>query len=302
MNVISIGEVLWDVVGQEEHLGGAPFNFAAHLKRLGHDVSFVSAVGIDKRGRRILEKMEELGISTCFVRCVPDATGIVTVTLTQGGQPHFVIHRPAAYDFPQLTASQLQKLLAHPVDWIYFGTLLQTSPPAKALTEQLLDSAVGARRFYDVNLRAGCWTPTLVRELMMQATVVKLNGDEVSEICRALGTNLDSTEDFCRSYAGQFGWAGVCVTRGSLGCALLVGDKYVEAMGYRVSVADAVGAGDAFAAAFLHGLGNGWHPARIADFANRVGALVASARGAIPDWSLQEAAALQHKAEGKDFA
>ena len=52
MNVLTIGEVLWDIVGQEEHLGGATFNFSAHLSRLGHRVSFISAVGKDELGRR----------------------------------------------------------------------------------------------------------------------------------------------------------------------------------------------------------------------------------------------------------
>ena len=52
---------------------------------------------------------------------------------------------------------------------------------------------------------------------------------------------------------------------------------------------DTVGAGDAFAAAFLHGLGAGWPTPKVADFANRVGALVASRRGAIPDWTIAEA-------------
>jgi fructokinase len=303
VNVISIGEVLWDVVGSEEHLGGATFNFTAHLTRLGHQVSFISGVGNDDRGRKILAKMSDLGISTCFVRSVPDqATGTVTVTLKAGGQPEFVLHRPAAYDFPHLTAEQTQKLLAHPADWIYFGTLHQISLVAKALTGKLLDSAPETRRFYDVNLRAGFWNPGLVRELMQRATVVKLNEDEVEEIARAAGTRHASLQEFCRSYAARFGWEGVCVTRGVRGCALLLHDQYIEADGYPVTVCDAVGAGDAFAAAFLHGLGSGWAPARIADFANRVGALVASRRGAIPPWNLQEAAALQPKKESGELA
>src|SRR6266702_1914632 len=50
MNVVSIGEVLWDIVGQQEYLGGASFNFSAHLHKLGHTVSFISAVGADDRG------------------------------------------------------------------------------------------------------------------------------------------------------------------------------------------------------------------------------------------------------------
>ncbi len=70
---------------------------------------------------------------------------------------------------------------------------------------------------------------------------------------------------------------------------MLCRGEYVEAVGHRVNVADPVGAGDAFAAAFLHGLVSLWPVGRIAEFANRVGALVASRHGAIPDWSIQEA-------------
>jgi fructokinase len=69
----------------------------------------------------------------------------------------------------------------------------------------------------------------------------------------------------------------------------LVDGHYVEAAGPAVDVADSVGAGDAFAAAFMHGLSSDWAVAEIAAFANRVGALVASRDGAIPDWTLEEA-------------
>jgi fructokinase len=67
-----------------------------------------------------------------------------------------------------------------------------------------------------------------------------------------------------------------------------VGGDYVQADGVPVTVADAVGAGDAFAAGFLHGLERHWRPRDIAAFANRIGALVASRNGAIPAWSIEE--------------
>jgi fructokinase len=70
VNIISIGEVLWDVVGGTEHLGGAPFNFAAHLAALGHKVLFISAVGRDQCGERVLERMAKMGLSTRYVRCL----------------------------------------------------------------------------------------------------------------------------------------------------------------------------------------------------------------------------------------
>jgi fructokinase len=64
---------------------------------------------------------------------------------------------------------------------------------------------------------------------------------------------------------------------------MLVGDDYVDAPGLEIHVADPVGAGDAFAAVFLHGLFSRWSVERVATAANRIGALVAASRGAIPD-------------------
>ncbi len=294
MRVISVGEVLWDVLGDKEHLGGAPFNFAAHLKKLGHDVVFVSAVGNDARGERILASMKEMGLPTDYVsRNEHYPTGVVTVSLGPGGQPSFLIHRPAAYDFPRLTESQWDALVSTCPDWIYFGTLLEMSREAYRVTANLLSECKGAKRFYDVNLRPNSYDGPLVRELLQRATAVKLNDNEVPEVCAIIGRPAASLEDFCRSYAHSLGWRAVCVTTGAQGCVALIGDEYVQAAGYRINVADTVGAGDAFAAAFLHGLSQGWRAREIADFANRVGALVASRSGAIPEWTIKEALALQ---------
>lgn len=293
MKIVSIGEVLWDVIGDKEHLGGATFNFSAHARKLGHEVYFVSAVGQDERGDRVLERMEQMGLSTRFVRRVEGrATGIASVSLNAEGQPHFHLDRPAAYDFPQLTAEDLEELLSPVPDWIYYGTLLLMSPPAREVTMRLLNTKCGARNFYDINLRPDCYEPQLVRDLMAQAKVVKLNDEEVAVVDQMLGQSHRSLEEFCRGYSESLGLEAVCVTRGSAGCSLLMGDEFLEAPGYSVTVVDSVGAGDAFAAAFLHGLGNRWPAKQVADFANRVGALISSRPGAVPDWSLEEVRAL----------
>jgi fructokinase len=296
VNVISIGEVLWDIVGQEEHLGGATFNFSAHLSRLGHRVSFISAVGKDQRGQKVIDRMSQLGLTTEYLSVDKDhQTGTASVAFATDGQPKFVLHRPAAYDFPQLTAKQTDQLFSRPVDWIYFGTLHQIHSQARQLTTDLLNRASAARTFYDVNLRDDGYTPALIRQLMTRATIVKLNHEEVEAIAHMFDTRHGSLEEFCRNYSDLYKWAGVCVTRGSLGCSVFMGGEFIEAPGYPIQVLDTVGAGDAFAAAFLHGLGKGWPIPTIADFANRVGALVASRRGAIPEWTVAEADALGTK-------
>jgi len=293
VRIVSIGEVLWDVIGDKEYLGGAALNFSAHAARLGHTVFFVSAVGKDERGRRVRERMGELGLPTQFVHEI-DAypTGLVTVELNAAGVPKFTLHHPAAYDAPELTEGDLAELLSPKPDWIYFGTLFQMSPQAKQLTYRLIDSHCGARLLFDVNLRKDSYTAPLVRELMARAQVVKLNEDEATEIDKMLGRSTRDLEDFCRVYSKEFGWQSACVTRGEKGCVMLVNGEYAEADGYAVQSQDTVGAGDAFAAAFIHGLSQQWPAREIADFANRVAALVASRPGGTPHWTLEEAKAL----------
>ena len=293
MKIVSLGEVLWDILPGAEHLGGAPFNFALHARNLGHDVCFISAVGDDPYGQRALTQMEEAGLSTRFVRRTPDyPTGIVSVTLDAAGNPQYQIHRPAAYDFPALATLDLGALFTPPPQWIYFGTLQQMSAPAYDFTRQLLAAAPTARRFYDVNLRANSYTPELVRTLARHANVLKLNEHELPVLQELSGIAGSSLEDFCRNCARAFDLEVICVTRGSKGCALLLEEKFLEAPGFQIKVADTIGAGDAFSAALVHGLSAGWPVQRIANFANRVGALVASRPGGTPKWTVKEAMAL----------
>jgi len=289
MKIISLGEVLWDILPSREHLGGAPFNFAWHAHNLGHEVCFVSAVGNDQRGSQTLEQMADLELSAQFVRRVPDyPTGTVTVTLDSLGLPHYVIHRPAAYDFPALGLAEFEALLNPAPAWIYFGTLQQMSAPAHDLLLKLMVAAPAAKRFYDLNLRADCFTPELVRALSLHANILKLNDQEIPVLREISGLQGDSLEQFCRNCLHFFQLDSICITLGPKGCALLMDNEYLEASGFSVKVADTIGAGDAFSAALMHGIGAGWTAARIAEFANRIGALVASRPGGTPKWTMAE--------------
>ena len=108
--------------------GGAPLNFAAHIRRLGHEVYLVSGVGDDDRGRHALSTLQERGISAEFVQVIPGKqTGTAGVELDCDGKPIFRIVRPAAYDCVRLTAPIMQRIAEFQPHWIYFGTL-STSP------------------------------------------------------------------------------------------------------------------------------------------------------------------------------
>ena len=297
MSVISIGAVLWDIFDDARHIGGAPFNFSAHATRLGQRVWFVSAVGRDELGAATLQRIRELGLDARYVRTVGDApTGTVRVFL-KDGQPSFTINRPAAYDFLAVSDQELAALRAEQPRWVYFGTLEQMDRRVREQTRRIIAANPQAQTFYDINLRKDSYTPALVAELLRETAVLKINDEEVEAVLKMLGERSLPLAEFCATYARRFGWRVVCVTRGANGCALWRAGEYVEAPGYRVTVADAVGAGDAFGAALLHGLEQKWALAEIADFANRLGALVASRSGAIPPWTMAEVLNMERKGD-----
>lgn len=259
---------------------------------MGHDSLLFSAVGNDDLGRRAVLEIQSLGLDTSLLqRTARFPTGRAGVSLDALGQAAFRIERPAAYDALTLSTGEIQTLRDRSPDWLYFGTLFSSRPEGRAILFELLLLVPDALRFYDLNLRPGFDSQPLVRELLEEADVVKMNQDEMYAIHRYLGLPA-KVNAFCASGAERFGWRAVCVTLGSRGCAVFANGQYHEEPGYPIDVADTVGAGDAFAAAFLHGLASRWGIAQTARFANRVGALVASKPGAIPDWTPAETEAL----------
>jgi fructokinase len=141
-----------------------------------------------------------------------------------------------------------------------------------------------------MNLRTGNWNLPLVLRLCGQATVLKLNEAEARTLSDLTGLANEgfSLEEFCKEWADRYSLEAVCVTLGSAGCFVYQGSVSCAVAGYEVAVRDTVGAGDAFAAAFLHGYHRKWSLRRTASFANALGSLVASRAGATPVWTLEE--------------
>jgi fructokinase len=290
MRVWSVGEVLWDVFPDEERFGGAPLNFCANLRRMGDEARVLSAVGEDERGDLALKKMRQLGLDTGGVaRVTGFATGTAVIGRDASGETSFVIPRPAAFDRLAMGAEIFAEAKAANLDWLYFGTLLQTEPAVEMFTTRLAKE-LGVRCFYDMNLRTGHWNLELVQRLSGLCSVLKLNDVEAAKLAELTGV-AGSLEEFCAVWAAQYGIDVICVTLGAEGCLVFDGGA-IRVPGYRVTVRDTVGSGDAFAAAFLHGYHRGWAMEETARFANALGALVASRAGATPEWSLAEVKAM----------
>lgn len=290
VRILSVGEVLWDVIGGREFLGGAPLNFSISVQRLGNEVAFVSAVGADERGRLARQSIEAHGLSGEFVETLPGhPTGTAVASMDASGSANFQIIRPVAYDFLSLGEAAFAQITGMRPDWIYFGTLAQTASGNEALLRRLIATVPSARRFYDMNLREGQWSAELVQRLSALTSVLKLNEAEAETLFRLTrGSDEFSIERFCQMWSRSHGIELICVTLGERGCAVWSDNVLREFSGSPVEVIDTVGAGDAFSAAFLHGLGRGWPMEKTAGFANSLGALVAGRAGATPAWTIDD--------------
>ena len=288
--VLGIGELLWDLFPDGPRLGGAPFNVVASMRRLSHPAAFVTAVGDDELGRSAVAAVDELGVDTTFISVARDLpTGTVAVTPDPVEGHRFTIGSPAAYESIGDADTLVTRLLDLVPEALVYGTLAQRSPAVRELTHRVATEIRPVNRLYDVNLRDGSWTGDLVLDLLRDATVVKLNGDEAVVLAGLLGSAATGRA-LAAALAARYGIERLCITRGAAGATLLVGGDEYMVEGIEVDVADTVGAGDAFAAGLLHGLLTDMPPDETLRFANRLGALVASRAGALPVWSATELA------------
>jgi len=165
------------------------------------------------------------------------------------------------------------------------GTLAQRGESSRRSLHALLDAAIGVPTFYDVNLRPESFTATIVDRSLQRADIVKINDDEAAELGPMLfGGNLDERA-LAENLFSRYGASVVVITRGDRGCAVWHAGAFWEHAGRPVTVADAVGAGDAFSAAFLHGYLATGDAGAAAETANHLGAFVASQRGAVPAYT-----------------
>jgi len=286
--ILGIGELLWDMLPGGAQLGGAPANFTVMAGRLGNHAAALSRIGRDDLGRKALALLDPLPVDSSHLQIDPlHETGRVTVELKEG-QPEYVIHRPAAWDFLELSDEWIQ--MAERADAICFGSLAQRAVESRQTIQTLAaQTSSSCVRVFDVNLRAPFYSSETIQESLELATVVKMNDGEVPQVLALLGLPADVDHPTARLRRGAERLLAefptlqmVAVTRGGQGSLLVTRDEWHEHPGRPVKVADTIGAGDAFTAAMTHYLLRGADLATLNEAGNRWGGWVASQSGAMP--------------------
>ena len=270
--ILVFGEILYDLFEEKAEIGGAPFNFAAHLASLGEQAVLVSAVGKDAMGMMAEKELEQRGIDARYVAKTDLPTGYCKVTF-ENGAPRYNLVTGVAYDHIPVPD------LKEEYDALYFGTLSQRSEISKKTLFTLLDRQFN-EIFLDVNVRKPFYTRELLEESIGKATVVKISREEAFVLLP-----YSAPEDYCKALLGRYpNLKQVVLTLdkdGSMVCDRAKGVFHSPKPSSKAI--STVGAGDSFGACYLHHYLKGDSIERCLEAATALSDFVVTKLGAVPE-------------------
>ncbi|WP_298739983.1 carbohydrate kinase [uncultured Chitinophaga sp.] len=281
---VCYGELLWDLLPSGPQPGGAPMNVAYHLHKLGCHPAMITRIGIDERGRKLLDILEGKGVCTNYIQLDYDLpTGIVHAQQDARGDMQYDIVSPAAWDHIVHDATAAAVVEASP--YFICGSLAARNHTSRNTLFALLEAA--NTRVLDINLRAPHYSRSLIEDLLGKAHILKMNADEL-ELVTGWFARYQRMEDRIQLVQDRFHLSTILITRGAHGAILNMEGQLHRHPGYQVPVTDTVGSGDAFLAATIAMLIKKSDPRTMLDFANRLAATITTYKGACPDYDINE--------------
>ena len=280
--VVGMGEALWDVLPEGKKIGGAPANFAYHVSQFGLPSCVVSAVGDDSLGHEIISNFTSKGLNH-LIETVPYPTGTVQVEIDQAGIPQYDIKENVAWDNIPYTAKLEQ--LAGRTKAVCFGSLAQRNVVSRNTINRFLDAmpqAPDTLVVFDVNLRQGFYNKEILCHSMERCNILKINDEELVTVSRMFGYPGIDLQDKCWILLGKYNLKMLILTCGINGSYVFTPGKVSFQPTPSVEVADTVGAGDSFTAAFIASILKGKSVEEAHANAVKTSAFVCTQKGAMP--------------------
>ncbi|MBD5184689.1 MAG: carbohydrate kinase [Bacteroidales bacterium] len=282
MKVVGMGEALWDVLPEGKKIGGAPANFAYHVSQFGLDSRACSAIGDDPLGKELVENFDRQNVKY-ILQTVPYPTGTVQVELDPNGVPVYDIKENVAWDNIGFTP-ELEEL-AKETSAICFGSLAQRNVVSRETINKFLDAIPEENDpliVFDVNLRQGFYTKEILENSMERCNILKINDEELVIVSRMFGYPGIDLQDKCWILLGKYNLKMLILTCGVNGSYVFTPGNVSFLPTPKVEVADTVGAGDSFTAAFIASILQGKTVKEAHDKAVRTSAFVCTQKGAMP--------------------
>lgn len=280
--VVGMGEALWDVLPEGKKIGGAPANFAYHVSQFGLPSCVVSAVGDDVLGHEIIDNFTSKGLNH-LIEKVPYPTGTVQVEIDQAGIPQYEIKENVAWDNIPYTAHL--EALAERTRAVCFGSLAQRNVVSRNTINRFLDAMPQSDDnlvVFDVNLRQGFYNRDILCNSMKRCNILKINDEELVTVSRMFGYPGIDLQDKCWILLGKYNLKMLILTCGINGSYVFTPGTVSFQPTPKVEVADTVGAGDSFTAAFIASILKGKSVAEAHSLAVQTSAFVCTKKGAMP--------------------
>lgn len=249
---VGLGEILWDILPDGPRVGGAPGNFTFHAMQMGLDASAVSSLGKDERGDEALRILQENGLKVHAYRSDKE-TGYVKATLDERGVPTYNFALDTAYDNMPFTKEFED--IAKKTQVCCFGTLAQrqeNGESRKSILAFLDAMPKDSLKVFDINLRQNFYNAEVIKAGLERCTAFKCNDDELPIVCKLLGIEVLSPEDFYNQVLkGKFDIDQFIYTCGEHGSDIFYFGQHSYVPTPKVNVVDTVGAGDSFTATFI---------------------------------------------------
>lgn len=281
--VVGIGEALWDILPEGKKLGGAPANFAYHVSQFGLQSRVVSSIGDDKLGNEILENFQDKDLQT-LIEKVPYPTGTVQVQLDTEGVPCYEIKENVAWD--NIPFTDELKQLAKKTCAVCYGSLAQRNVVSRETINAFLDAmpnGKGQYKVFDINLRQGFYTMEILCSSMERCNILKINDEELVTVSRMFGYPGIDLQDKCWILLAKYNLEMLILTCGVNGSYVFTPGNVSFVETPKVQVADTVGAGDSFTAAFISAVLKGKTVTEAHQLAVNVSAHVCTQNGAMPE-------------------
>jgi fructokinase len=301
MKALGFGAVLWDKIikigisdqkksRSEMTIGGSVFNVLGHLAKLGCDSYMVSALGGDELGTKAMEEFLRLNIHTDFLQKNDYPTCSVSVSFDENESPQYQLPPDVSWDHIDITEKHIEELCSHNFDVLIYGTIEQRNIVSRKSLNTILDSTPSLKKFIDLTLRDNFYDKNILHHSLKNADIIKMNLEEAVLINNLFHIDKKDPKDILQYISKEFESEIVCITCGAEGAYIGNTDSIFYKQAYNVTVSDTIGSGDAFSAGLLYKLHMGGALDDACDFGTKLGALVASKSGAIPDYKLSELA------------
>lgn len=280
--VVGMGEALWDVLPEGKKIGGAPANFAFHVSQFGLPSCVVSAIGDDALGKEIIENFTSKGLDQ-LIEEVPYPTGTVQVEIDQTGIPLYDIKENVAWD--NIPYTEHLDALAKRTKAVCFGSLAQRNVVSRETINHFLDTMPkddDSLIVFDVNLRQGFYNKEILCKSMQNCNILKINDEELITVSRMFGYPGIDLQDKCWILLGKYNLKMLILTCGINGSYVFTPGNVSFQPTPKVEVADTVGAGDSFTAAFIASILKGKSVTEAHSIAVKTSAYVCTQKGAMP--------------------